>query len=166
LTKSFLGHENTALLSQLREEYPGILAWCLEGLRNLCAAGQFTLCETTKSELEQMREVASPLQTFVEDCCTVDTTKAVHSTALFRIWGLWSAQEKEGAILDLTEEQFSPELRTVFPAIEKMRLSSKKDATYKDFTIVHTDHDSDADRPYIFTGIAPKPNWCRVAYQC
>ena len=59
LTKSFLGREDTALADKLKLEYPGIFAWCLEGLRSLYAAGRFTLCESTQSELEQTRRNVS-----------------------------------------------------------------------------------------------------------
>ena len=53
LTKSFVGKEDLTLAGKLKLEYPGIFAWCLEGLRSLYDAGHFTLCESTQSELEQ-----------------------------------------------------------------------------------------------------------------
>jgi putative DNA primase/helicase len=173
LTKSFLGREKTTLPELLEPEYPGILAWSLQGLRSLYETGQFILCESTKSELEQMRGTESRVRTFVEDCCTLDTSKAVHFTALFTILKFWADKEDDGKeVCGWTEEKFSNELRTAFPTIRRKRLSSNAVRTYKDtiskkeYAVIGTDYDSDANRPWISTGIAPKPNWCRVSPVC
>jgi hypothetical protein len=162
LTKSFLGQEDTALPSKLKSEYPGIFVWCLEGLRSLYAAGRFTLCKSTLSELEQTRDLATPLQTFIEDYCTVDTVKAVHCKALFTIFEQWLASED--APLTWNDKQFGTELRTAIPAIDRKRLSNQNDTSCNGCTIIKTDFDSDSFRPWVYTGIAPKPDRCRFTY--
>ena len=162
LTKSFVGKEDLTLGEKLRREYPGIFAWCLEGLRDLHGAGRFTLCESTQSELEQSRDLATPLQTFIEDCCNVDTATAAHCTSLFRIFEQWL--EDQDAPLTWNDKQFGNELRTAIPAIERRRLSNNKDAHYNGAVIVKTDFDCDSSRPWVYVGIAPKPQHCKVAF--
>ena len=163
LTKSFVGKEDLTLAEKLKLEYPGIFAWCLEGLRSLYDAGHFTLCESTQSELEQTRDLATPLQTFIEDYCTVDTAKAVHCTALFRLFEQWL--DEADAPLTWNDKQFGTELRTAIPAIDRKRLSSGRDTHYNGAVIVKTDFDSDSSRPWVYVGIAPKPDRCKVNYR-
>ena len=162
LTKSFVGQEDSTLAEKLKPEYPGIFAWCLEGLRGLHAAGHFTLCESTQSELEQTRDLATPLQTFIEDCCVVDTAHAVHCKSLYRIFELWLAEED--APLTWNDKQFGTELRTAIPAIDRKRLSSGNDTQCNGASLVKTDFDSDSSRPWIYVGIAPKPERCKATY--
>ena len=134
--------EDLTLREKLRREYPGIFAWCLEGLRSLHGAGRFTLCESTQSELEQSRDLATPLQTFIEDCCNVDTATAAHCTSLYRIFEQWLVDQD--APLTWNDKQFGNELRTAIPAIERKRLSNRTDAHYNGAVIVKTDFDSDS----------------------
>ena len=164
LTKSFVGREDLSLPAKLKSEYPGIFLWCLEGLRSLYEAGRFTLCESTESELEQTRDLATPLQTFIEDCCAVDATQAVHCKSLYRIFEQWLAEED--APLTWNDKQFGIELRTAIPAIDRKRLSSAKDTHYSGSAIVKTDFDSDSSRPWVYVGIAPKPERCKVNFNC
>ena len=50
------------------------------------------------------------------------------------------------------------------PAIDRMRLSSGRDTHYNGAVIVKTDFDSDSSRPWVYVGIAPKPERCKMAY--
>ncbi|MGA2034158.1 MAG: DUF5906 domain-containing protein [Thermoguttaceae bacterium] len=159
LTRSFLGKEDRTLAEKLKSEYPGIVLWCLEGLKRLWAAKQFTLCQSTRDELEELQSSCAPEQRFVEDCCLVDTTKAVQVPALYTIYCRWNEAEFPGKE-PLTAEQFSTELKAVAPVVVRKRLSSGDDLAYKHFEIVKTDFDSTAERPYIWCGICPREE-CR-----
>jgi putative DNA primase/helicase len=160
LTESFLHKEDSTLAEKLKAEYPGIFLWCLEGLKSLYEAKRFTLCESTESELEQTRDIATPLQTFLDDCCIIDPAQAVHCKSLFRIYELWL--EDEDVLSAGNDKQFGAELRTAIPAIDRKRLTSKDDTHCNGSKIVKTD----SSRPWAYTGIAPKSERCKVNFNC
>jgi hypothetical protein len=164
LTKSFVGREDTKLADKLKLEYSGIFLWCLGGLRSVVDAGKFTLCESTKRELEHMRDSSAPIQAFIEDCCIVDPAKGVNIHALHRIYELW--WQEEHSVDAWKEEQFGIELRMALPAIDRQRLSSKKDMRYKDVMIIATDYDAKSERPWVYLGICPKPERCSITVEC
>ncbi|MGO9111901.1 MAG: DUF5906 domain-containing protein [Thermoguttaceae bacterium] len=166
---SYLGKEDTGLSDRLKAEYPAILMWALEGLRDLYQTHQFALCESTLSDLEEMRDAGSPLQSFLEDCCEVNSTKAVRKPSLYAIYQHWSEIENEAEDIRLNDKQFGDELPNAVATVGGKRLNSYKDRTYTDtrtgetFDIVATDYDlGKSQRPRIYTGICPKPNWCRI----
>jgi hypothetical protein len=72
--------------------------------------------------------------------------------------------EDQDAPLTWNDKQFGNELRTAIPAIERRRLSNNKDAHYNGAMIVKTDFDCDSARPWVYVGIAPKPQHCKVAF--
>ena len=75
---------------------------------------------------------------------------------------VWLADQD--APLTWNDKQFGTELRTAIPAIERRRLSSGADTHYNGAAIVKTDFDSDSSRPWVYVGIAPKPEHCKVVY--
>ncbi|SMH43485.1 DNA primase family protein [Mesorhizobium australicum] len=72
MTKSFLGVEDETLSRKLEAELPGILNWAIEGWRRLQAQGRFTSTAASREISGRMAELASPLTTFVAECCELD----------------------------------------------------------------------------------------------
>jgi len=157
-TKSFVGQEDTRLAERLVAEYPGILLWALEGLRTLYEAdGRFTLCRSTRDELDQLLAEAAPLQAFIDECCRVDLAQGIQATALYRIYQLWA----EGrALQPLGEGQFGGELRSAVHTIVKDRATKPNQTKRNGCRIVETDFDIDpTTRAVLWLGICPKPEW-------
>jgi len=157
-TKSFVGQEDTQLAEKLAAEYPGILLWALEGLRNLYEAdGQFTLCRSTRDELAQLLAEAAPLRAFIDECCRVDLARGVQATALYRIYQLWA----EGrALQPLGEGPFGSELRSAVHTLIKDRATKPNQRERNGCRIVETDFDIDSTtRAILWLGISPRREW-------
>jgi putative DNA primase/helicase len=170
-TISWLNKEDTELPDKLRKEYPAILLWALEGLRDLrqTCNGQFALCETTLKLLDEMHATNNALQTFVEECCDIDATKAVWKPALFSIYEQWYEIEADESLERLDDKQFGTELPVLVATVSDGRLTHDTDKEYTDthtretFDVVPTAFDAKGPkRPRIYTGICPKPEWRQV----
>ncbi|MGP5505896.1 DNA primase family protein [Corynebacterium flavescens] len=59
--------QDPQLTAKLRAELPGILNWSLAGLDRLSRAGRFTTPESQRETLEEIRDVAAPVASFIED---------------------------------------------------------------------------------------------------
>lgn len=162
LTKSFWGKEDEELADKLKPEYPGILIWALEGLRKLRkAGGKFTLPQSTQDELDQLAAASAPLQAFVEECCQVDLTQAVRSTALYEVYKAWNLIANPGTE-HLSEQEVADGLKSTVSTIRKERATKSNVKKHKDFQVVQTDFDGDrAIRSNLWLGICPKPE-CRT----
>ena len=116
-----------------------------------------------------MRESGNPLQSFLEDCCEINTTKAVRKPSLYKIYQHWSEIEQEAEDTRLNENQFGTELPNAVATIGGKRMNTYKDRKHTDirtgetWEVVSTEYDvGSSQRPRIYTGICPKPNWCRI----
>jgi len=110
------------LAEELKRELPGILNWVLEGLRNLNAAGRFTVPENNKSMLEQYRQDANPARAFLlESYTTADNGECIGCEILYRAYAEWCKGRNYHPLADRT---FGKEVRRVFPNIERVRPGS------------------------------------------
>jgi putative DNA primase/helicase len=116
LTRSWLDKEDRDLENRLRRELPGIMNWALDGLARLIERGRFTEPQSTRKEREQMRELASPITTFVADRCELGTDLQVPCDQL---WGEWQAWAKRTGNREGTREGFGKNLRSVDPKIDR-----------------------------------------------
>jgi len=160
LKKSFFGNEDHELADKLKQEYPAILNWSLEGLRTLSRAqGKFTLPVSTKDELDQLLAESAPLHDFVEQCCIVDIGKGVQSPVLYKVYVNWMNSEKNGEY-PLSEVEFADEIRATVPSVNKIRSSKADQRECKGVKIVETYADDKEKRPNLWLGICPKKNLC------
>ena len=87
--------ERDPLLSEkLREEWPGILAWMIEGCRKWQAMGLQVpdiVRSTTKSYLDTEDAVGS----WIDDCCDRDPQSTETSAAFWASWSAWAKKEGE-----------------------------------------------------------------------
>lgn len=160
LTKSFWGKEDIKLADKLKPEYPGILLWALEGLCKLRkAGGKFTLPQSTQDQLDQLAAASAPLQAFVEECCQVDLTKAVRSTALYEVYKAWNRIANPGTE-PLSETEVADGLRSTVPTISKERATKSNVEKHKEFHVVQTDFDGNrTGRSILWLGICPRPEY-------
>jgi putative DNA primase/helicase len=120
MTKSWLGREDVELPDRLLGELPGILNWALEGLRWLAANSKFTTDPEAAEIVAQMTALASPMQTYVEDNCTVGDGKEfeTYTVALYHDHCAWRKANGHMAIASST---FGASLRAAFPHITSKR---------------------------------------------
>jgi putative DNA primase/helicase len=87
--------ERDPLLSEkLREEWPGILGWMIEGCRKWQATGLQVpdiVRSATKSYLDKEDAVGS----WIDDCCDRDPQSTETSAALWASWLAWARREGE-----------------------------------------------------------------------
>lgn len=82
-------NKNAALKQQLKAELPAILTWALDGLERLSARGHFVQPASGMEVLEAARDNASPIGSFLDDCCEVDPQGEVLAPVLFEEWKSW-----------------------------------------------------------------------------
>jgi putative DNA primase/helicase len=123
--RSFLGAEDTELERKLAEEASGILRWAIEGLRRLHARGRFLQPAAGKELLAGMTDLASPITSFVRDCCEVKPAAECTKESLFAAFLDWCGQqgiERKGTL-----SMFGRDLISAFPQIRSKRTGSGKD---------------------------------------
>lgn len=122
LKTSWLGREDTALLSRLLPERPGILLWAIEGLKRLRQRGRFIQPASSKASFDQLDELSSPIKAFVNQCCNLDATKYIAKYAIFNGWKTWCNDRgyKHG-----NEATFGKNLLAAFPEITGSSRSSQ-----------------------------------------
>jgi putative DNA primase/helicase len=158
LTKSFTGSERADLADSLVPEYPGIMLWALEGLKDLRTTGKFALPPSSLDLLDSLNSASAPLKAFVDDCCELDPTAAVQKKALHEIYRHWMEEERQDQ-QKYDSSQFAIELASVLPTLKDRRLGTAGAKTYAGYTLAKTDYDDKSGRSYIWLGIRPRPEW-------
>lgn len=116
-TKSFLGKEDPQLTSRLLAELPGILNWAIEGWRRLQARGYFVQPKSSLELLDELRELHSPVQTFVAERCELGADQGVDRKVLYNAWKLWCGDN--GRDHPGTQAEFNRRLRACCSTIRK-----------------------------------------------
>lgn len=95
MTLSFKDNPDDNLFKKLKLEIAGILNWALEGYDRLQKnGGRFTMPESTLAKREQFGRMASPSQSFVEECCIEEPKSNVSENDLYGSYSDWC--EKSG----------------------------------------------------------------------
>lgn len=89
-TESFLGREDLDLKADLRKELPGIFMWAVEGWKRLRERGRLIQPDAGVEEHRLMKEIASPVSSFLNDCCVVDPHDSAPCAEVFAAWRAWS----------------------------------------------------------------------------
>lgn len=95
--KSWLGREDTTLLSRLSGELSGIANWAIVGLHRLRMNNRFTAPEACQAEHEAMHEAYSPLKQFAEDHLEFGVENRVTSQAVYQAYTLWCRNQGRNA---------------------------------------------------------------------
>lgn len=116
LTRSWLNQEDTALEERLVRELAGIMNWALDGLARLVERGRFTEPQSTGQERELMRELASPMSTFLQEHCDFGADLYVPVDRLWREWQGWAKHtgNREG-----TREGLGKNLHSLHPEVRR-----------------------------------------------
>jgi putative DNA primase/helicase len=77
LTQSFYGKEDIYLQESLQNELPGILNWAIAGWKRLAARGRFVQPASVTELVQEMEDLASPVNAFVKEWCEVDAGIAI-----------------------------------------------------------------------------------------
>jgi putative DNA primase/helicase len=94
LSRSWLGNENTRLLSELYEELPGILNWALEGLERLQAEECFTEPESSRDAIVALQDLstAAPMCAVTVIWQWPRTPRRPPTPTRRRCWSSWHAR--------------------------------------------------------------------------
>jgi putative DNA primase/helicase len=116
MTESFLGHEDLELQAKLRPELPSILRWAAKGLVRLKRRGRFDPPQTSRRMNDDMREIGSPVQAFLDDWCDVGPLREVGVQDLYVHWTAWcklNGRRDPGEVSILARN-----LRAILPRME------------------------------------------------
>jgi P4 family phage/plasmid primase-like protien len=118
----------TTLAEKLKKELPGILNWALEGLRNLNAAGRFTVPANSRELIEQYRQDSNPARAFLlENYESTNNGDIVPCEDVYRQYRGWC--EGNGH-QPLSNGLFGKEVKRVYPDIERNRPGSGNARNY------------------------------------
>jgi len=79
------------LLVKIREEFPGILAWAVQGCRDWLERG-LLIPESVASATSEYRSEMDVVENFLEDCCAVEPSQKAALGQLFEAFRNWSNQ--------------------------------------------------------------------------
>jgi len=115
LSHSWLGKEDTTIEPEVLKELPGVLNWCLDGLRRLNEhEGRFTRVPSAEDAIVQLADLASPVRAFVREQCVVGVDKTIPVESLYTAFKDWA--EYNGH-LKRSKQIFGRDLRAAIPAI-------------------------------------------------
>lgn len=137
MRKTFLGCEDHGLLDRLMRELPSILEWSLVGLVRLRERGRFVQPRSGQEMIDDLMELASPVQAFVNEWCELGPDLDDAKEQIYRSFDLWA---QGNGYRHMTKETFGRDLRAQLPG-----LGTSKPRT------------SDGKREQRYTGIALRP---------
>jgi putative DNA primase/helicase len=114
LKQSFFGREDKALADRLLLELPGILNWALEGLADLGRCGRFIEPASSAQMIRAFEAQASPIGTFIEECCVLCPEERVARDELFVAWETWCLKNHHNPG---SSSLFGADLRTAVPTL-------------------------------------------------
>ena len=118
-TRSFYGHEDTALFDRLRPELPGILRWAIAGWERLNRRGRFVQPRSARELVATMDELASPIAAFLRDRCVVEPDATCPVPAMYESWRSWCQEHGRDAVGD--EHSFGRDLHAAIPGLTTIR---------------------------------------------
>lgn len=117
LLQNFVGREDKTLTSRLLAELPGILNWAIAGWDRLQQDGGFVQPESGQKLLDDLEDLASPVKSFVADCCLIGREHIEFCDDIYEAWKQWcqiSGRDHCGTI-----QTFGRDLLAAFPYIQR-----------------------------------------------
>ena len=118
--KSFLGQEDPSLMPKLVNEFPGILAWSIEGWGRLKERGHFLMPKSSRGAVTLMKGLSSPVATFVEQACVVGVSRRVKTSDLYQAFRIWSQKQEVARVM--TAPKFGQALKASVAGLEHKRM--------------------------------------------
>jgi putative DNA primase/helicase len=124
MTLSFVNREDEHLAEKLQAEIAGIMNWALEGYDRLMRnGGKFTMPQSSIETKEDVGRMASPAQSYFEDCCEfADKKEYVSEDDLYAHYEQWC--EKCGQ-RPLSKSRLVENIVSAEPARIKKRMLSE-----------------------------------------
>ena len=122
MVESFLGREDTDLHRKLMGELPAILWWAIVGWARLRKRGRFLQPESGLELLEDMKELSSPIGSFLEERCNLGPDLSVKCAVLYEAWKTWCNDHGRDHPGD--ESGFGRSLHSALPKLRKKRKGS------------------------------------------
>jgi putative DNA primase/helicase len=92
-------------VDRLKDEWPGILAWAIEGCLDWHERGSLAEPEAVSKETDAYFEAQDSFSQWIDECCDRDPNAWDRSTPLFRSWKEWAenAGVRYGSVQDFRE---------------------------------------------------------------
>lgn len=119
MTRSFFGLEDINLTEKLLAERSAILLWAIAGWDRLRKRGYFVQPESGQEYIDDLLELSSPIQTFVDEECLVSDDETIPIPDLFEAYRTWCKSRGKDHHTD--EAGFGRNLRAAVPAIQVTR---------------------------------------------
>lgn len=116
---SFIDKEDADLERRLQAEMSAILLWALSGEQEVRAEGRLYEPESSRMIRRDMEEYASPVKTWLEQCCIIDPKASEAVDAMHDSYRGWAQQEGIDHLPSMP--WFTREVRTIMPGIEQSR---------------------------------------------
>ena len=98
MPRSFVGREDPGLTGRLLRELPGILAWAVQGARELRTRGHFDQPTTGEKHLGDLARMAAPLRCFIEERCRLEPDNWTANDAVWRAYKEWCDERRQRPI--------------------------------------------------------------------
>ncbi len=112
---SYRGIEDRTLKPRLEAEAGNIIPWALEGLKRLRLNDRFTDPRSSDKAIDSLRDVISPITTFVRAWCDLEDGVEVEQDELYDAWKAWG--RKQG-VQGGTTAQFVHQLSNLYNSLE------------------------------------------------
>ena len=90
LERSWWGKEDLDLEEAIAAELPGVLNWALDGLERLNRTRRFTEVSAADEAIRALKDLASPVNAFLRDCCVAGADEQIPVKGLYRAWTAWA----------------------------------------------------------------------------
>lgn len=145
---SWLNCEDTKLKSKISPELPSILLWAADGYQSLTKRGFFKQPTTGRQLINDAIELASPIQMFAADRCTIDPDAKIVTTDLYKEWKSWC--EENGRKEPGTIQTFSANLRAAFAGIttRQIRTITGRTRQFEGIRLATANDDDETGMPF------------------
>ncbi len=123
MMNSFFGKEDLGLADRLLKELPAILNWSLDGLARLKARGAFRQPNSALELVQELEDLTSPVNAFLNAECEVFPGAQVGCDQLFHAWERYCANQ--GWHSAGTSASFGASLRAVLPQLARERIGPR-----------------------------------------
>ncbi len=123
---SYFGREDPTLKPRLEQEAREgkLVNFALRGLKRLRENGRFTMPVSSRTVINQMKEITTPVSSFIRDCCVLQPPRSEEDYHMivrqaYEAWVCWC---NDTGIFKTSEHQFGRDLFQVCPKLIKHRI--------------------------------------------